>query len=193
MERPHPPPKENKLLLLYTFAKVGAMTNLQAMRYVIENGLLDYLDLQLSLAELTDSGLLQVLPVDDNRYYTLTTRAQETLRFFGRQIPASRREIIDQTAGAWRVLFQRERQLTADYVKNDGGDYTVRLAAREAGSVLVDIRLNVPDHDQAKSLCANWNNRAAAAYRALIQSLLIDADGDEANESISFVTANHLS
>jgi hypothetical protein len=182
MERPHAPPKENKLLLLYTFHKVGAMTNLQVMRFVIDNGLMDYLDLQLSLAELTDSGLLQVLPVDDSRYYTLTFGAQETLRFFTKQIPASRRELIDGTAQEWRALFQRERLLTADYLKDADGGYTVHLAAREAGTVLVDIKLGVPALAQAKKLCAAWDNRAADAYRALIQTLLSDAPQEAPRE-----------
>ncbi len=175
MERPYPPPKENKLLLLYVFQKVGAMTNLQVMRFIIGNGLMDYLDLQLTLAELTDSGLLQVLPVDDNRYYTLTTRAQQLLELLLREIPASRRDTIDQNAETWRTLFLRERQMTADYIKNSAGDYTVRLVAREAGSTLVDIKISVATLSQAKQICSTWNDRAAVAYRALMEALTEEA------------------
>lgn len=171
MNRPRPPMKENKLLLLYAFQKVGAMTNQQAMRFVMENGMMDYLDLQLSLAELTESGLLQVLPIDDSRFYTLTSRAQQTLAFFARQVPSSRLQLVDEVAEHWRKLFQRERLMTSDYVKNAFGDYTVRLTAREYGITLVDITLNVPTHAQATSLCANWSQRAADTYRMLMDAL----------------------
>lgn len=171
MERPHPPMKENKLLLLYAFEKVGAMTNQQAMRFVMENNIMEYLDLQLSLAELTDSGLLQVLPLDESRYYTLTSKAQQTLAFFSSQVPASRLARVDEIAEQWRDLFQQEKLMTCDYVKNSFGDYTVRLTAREHGITLVDITLNVPTHSQAISLCSNWSQRAADAYRVLMESL----------------------
>lgn len=172
MDRPHAPPQENKLLLMYVFHKVGAMTNLQAIRFMIENEIMDYLDLQLTLAELTESGFMQVLPVDDARYYTLTGQAQDALAYFRKLIPASRRASIDGAAQAWRDIFRQERMLTCDYQKNAAGDYTVHLVAREEGKTLVDLRLSVASADQAKQLCATWEQNASLAYKVLIDTLL---------------------
>lgn len=178
MDRPNPPPKENKLLLLYMFQKVGAMTNQQAIRFAIENQLMEYLDLQLSLAELIEAELLQSLIVDDVRYYSLTSNAQQTLEFFRTQVPHSRLEVVDENADAWRETFRKERQVTADYQKNSQGDYTVRLAVREGGVTLMGLSLNVPAKAQATQLCAHWEDRAGEAYKMLMD-VLLRSDSDE--------------
>jgi len=188
MERQHPPPQENKLLLLYIFDKVGAMTNLQSLRFAIENDIMDYLDLQLTLAELTESGYVQALLVDDRRFYTLTTQARETLSYFRKHIPASRRAWVDEIAPLWREKFRKERMMTADYRRNGEGDYTVYLAAREAGKTLIDLRLGVTSLERAKALCLAWEDRSADAYRALMEALLRsgqDGSSSEDQDSIS--------
>ena len=55
----HPSETENKLLLLHAIDRLGAATSQQLLTFVVENELMDYISLQLGLAELDESGFLR--------------------------------------------------------------------------------------------------------------------------------------
>ena len=48
----HPSETENKLLLLHAIDRLGSATSQQLLTFVVENELMDYISLQLGLAEL---------------------------------------------------------------------------------------------------------------------------------------------
>lgn len=176
MQRPKPKLTENKLLMLYTIDCLGALTNGQTLRFFIENELMDYIDVQLSLAELTEGKLLCANLEPLGTTYSLTQLGKDAVRYFKSRIPASRRQAVDEAAGPWRDIIRRETQLFADYTAAPGGDVIVRLAARENGALLFEMNISVPDAAQARVLCENWETRSGQVYKT-VMDLLTAPDG----------------
>lgn len=162
---------ENKLMLLHIARRLGPVTNQQALRFVVENDVMDYIDLQLSLAELTEGGLLVRYAGEEGRLYELSRRGREALEMFSGQVPASRMRAIDRVAEPWRRRFQRERQLSCQVEKSDTGEYQARMRVLEHGCTLMELTLTVPERAQAQALCRAFERQAEELYAGLIGAL----------------------
>ena len=75
----HPSETENKLLLLHAIDRLGAATSQQLLSFVVENELMDYISLQLGLAELDESGFLRKQPHALGTLYALTGKGHDAL------------------------------------------------------------------------------------------------------------------
>lgn len=96
MERQSIPPAENKLLLLFIIIRMGAMDDQSLERFVLENGLMGYMEARLALAELLEAGLLQALDDQPPRVYLITGDGTKTLELFQTKLPYSRRSKVEE-------------------------------------------------------------------------------------------------
>ncbi len=162
-----------KLELLYCFDRLGPLTSQQALRFVVEAELMNYIDVQLALAELTEAGLIVALGDEAVRAHRLTGRGRQTLAFFETRIPAERRVAIDQAVPKWRDVFRRERQISADFAPGlSSSEYIVHMSAHENERLLFDVQLSVVSREQAAAACEAFRERAADVYEALTKLLL---------------------
>lgn len=171
MKRPKPSLTENKMLILYAFSRMGGLTNSQALRFFIENDLIDYIDIQLSLAELLSGKLLFTEQEPLGATYYLTELGFDAVEYFYTTIPASRRDAVDTLAPQWRATFAHESQIFANYAKTATGDYMVHLAAREDHALLFEMNISVPTLSQAKQLCEKWNADSTQLYGRIMDML----------------------
>ena len=54
----------------------------------------------------------------------------------------------------------KESQITAEYKKVSDRQYIITCRVKEQDMILLELKLNVTDSDQAKRICDNWLNRA---------------------------------
>ena len=162
---------ENKLLLLHAVDRLGAVTAPQLLAFMAENDGMDYITLQLCLAELDDAGLLRRRPHALGMLYTLTGEGLDTLSMFRARVPHSRLEGINRVADNWRIRFRRERQMLSDFERAPNGDYAVRLRVMERNEPLLDMTISVPTHGQAQRMCDAWAARAGDTYAHITQAL----------------------
>lgn len=141
MERQSIPPAENKLLLLFTSA-AWRHGRPEPERFVLENGLMGYMEARLALAELLEAGLLQALDDQPPRVYLITGDGTKTLELFQTKLPYSRRSKVEELCAAWRAKLRREKQVLAQYRPHPGG-CTVRLFLLEESMRLLDISLDL--------------------------------------------------
>ncbi len=172
MERQSIPPAENKLLLLYIISRMGAMDDQSLERFVLENGLMGYMEARLALAELLEAGLLQALDDQPPRVYLITGDGTKTLELFQTKLPYSRRNKVEELCAAWRAKLRREKQVLAQYRPHPGG-CTVRLFLLEESMRLLDISLDLPDVESARKLCEDWEKNTAQLYTAVLQALRV--------------------
>lgn len=163
-------PTENKLAVLYTLENLGACTSEQLLHFMVENDLMDYIELNISLAELRESNMLRKLPSEIGELFAPSSSGRETLRLFETRIPHSRREKIDALADAWRERFRREKSVLADWQEDDTG-FTVRLRIMEHALTLFDLQINVPSRTQAQEFCQRWNECADDVYGMMLRTL----------------------
>ncbi|HML48562.1 MAG TPA: DUF4364 family protein [Clostridia bacterium] len=162
---------ENKLLLLYTLDRLGPVTAEQLLLFFVDHNLMDYITLQLALAELCEAELLVKHAHESGVLYRLSAEGLHTLELFRERIPFSRLQCVDEAATAWRVRFARERQVLADYEPVEEGEYAVRLRILEEDMTLMDLSLRLPERERAIHFCNAWTEKAGALYAHLMREL----------------------
>lgn len=73
-----------------------------------------------------------------------------------------------------RFRMRNAAGLTADYYKTDNQDYMVHCEIREGKSLLLDLKLSVPDQGQAESMCSQWE-KSQEIYSYIMKSLFADS------------------
>ena len=162
---------QNKLLLLRALAELGPVTGEQALRFVVDLGLMSYMDYALALAELADAQLLLPLDEEPGRAYHITRRGEEALSFFARRAPHSKLAAIAEAAPAWRETFRHESLYKTEIITAPSGQYAVRLLARSAAEPIVELTLYVSQRQQAEAIAAAWPRRAGEVYGLTLDAL----------------------
>lgn len=169
--RRHPSDTENKLLLLYAVDKLGPLTAHQLLVFMVENDAMDYVSIQLGLAELVDSSLLRKAKHALGMLYILTGKGRDALSLFEAKVPHSRRTLIDSQVAAWRQRFKRERQMLSSFEKAGESEYIVRLLLNEQETQLLEMKISVPTHQIAQRFCDAWIQEAPGIYAHIMRSL----------------------
>jgi len=168
--RRRPSDTENKLLLLYAIDRLNAVTAQQLLLFMVENDFMDYIALQLSLAELVDARLLRKRTHAAGALYSTTREGLDTLAMFQNKLPPSLLAAIDGIAEAWRLRFRREKQMLSEFSQKDGA-FEVRLRLLEWDADLLDMRLSVPMRKQAQRFCDAWIAQAPSIYAYIMHAL----------------------
>lgn len=182
--RRRPTLMENKLVLLYILRKVGEMTNQQALRFVVENDIMDYIDLQLALAELLEKDMLTRVDTEFGLMHTVSGEGVRTLEMFMGNVPPSRLKQVDDLRDAWARRFKLERTLPCTYRRDADGLYQASMRVLEPGMKLMDLQLMLPEREMARQVCENYPARADRLYAQLINLLTMPEEefirsGDE--------------
>lgn len=166
-----PSETENKLFMLYAIDRLGPVTAQQLLLFMVQNDFMDYISMQLGLAELDEAGLLRKRKHALGTLYALTGKGRDALSMFRTRIPHSRLAQIDMIAGDWRLQFMREKQMLADFEKKENGNYLVHLRLLEYGEDILDMRLSVPTHEAAQRFCDVWIAQAGGIYTYIMRTL----------------------
>lgn len=166
-----PSDTENKLLLLHAIDRLGTVTAEQLLVFVVEYNQMDYISLQLCLAELAESGLVRKRKHALGTLYVLTGKGHDSLALFRERIPYSRLELVDKAAANWRQRFRRERQMLANFEKKDNGEYVVHLQLFEQDAELLRLDIAVPTHANAQRFSDAWMDRAPDIYAHIMHAL----------------------
>lgn len=177
-----PTPTENKLLLLHAIDCLGAVTAEQLLAFVVENEQMDYIELQLGLAELIESSLLRTQPHALGMLYRLTGKGHDALAMFRKRVPHSRLASVENAAATWRQRFRLEKQMIGTFDKKPDGEYMVHLSLLERDAPLLQMDVSVPTHAHAERFVRAWGTQAAELYAMIMHRLGEDpGEGDKPN------------
>lgn len=176
MER-QPTLTEQKLVILYALEQLGSSTSLQLLRFLVETEQMDYIEMQLAIAELTEASLLRRMEHELGMLYALSEQGMQALAMFLSKIPMSRRRRIEEESRTWKQLFQQEKQVLGDFRQQESGEYMVRLRLLEQELQLLDLQLSVPSREQANLVLTNWPRQADAIYAQIMRMLGEDRPG----------------
>ena len=165
-----PTPTENRLILLLMLEKLGACSAQQLLALTTEGEIMDYIELQIGLGDLTEAGMLRTREHEIGKLYSLSQSGRETLAMFLGHIPNSRRERVETLCAAWKERVSREKHVLSDW-REEGDGFVVRLRLLEQDMTLMDLRLNVPTRAQAGIMCKRWSDCAGDIYAGLMHSL----------------------
>lgn len=175
--RKHIPDSENKLVILYALNRLGPVTGMQLLQFLVEMDLMNYFGMQLNLVELQEQQQVAERAHPLGGLLLVTEKGAYTLGAFDHRIPSSRRELIDQNAAIWHEKFRTEQQTLAESFPLSDGGMCIRLRLMEADTALLDLLLTVPEEASMTFLSRRWRAAAQDAYTALTLALSEGFDG----------------
>jgi hypothetical protein len=163
---------ENKLIVLYFINKVNMpVSNLQLIKVILENRLMNYFFLQQSLVELNENGSLSCDLVEEKSFYEITQNGKQALSLLLHMLPAGIRFRIDKTVTAAKSKIKNETLITADFVPESESKFYVECKVNEDNFTLLEIKAAVGTRQDALGICANWKKHSPEIYAEIIESL----------------------
>lgn len=132
MQRKIIPDAENRLLILYALKTVGAMTDQQLLIVMTDTDLMNYITLQLTIADLESEGKLRRQGDTSGGTLELTDAGRYLLNSFEMHIPVSRRGLIDSGAAQWRERFAAEQMAAVEIFDLPNGEKAYTCASSTA-------------------------------------------------------------
>lgn len=165
---------ENKLLLLYIFNRIQhPLSNSNVTEIVLENNLMNYFHLQQYLSELVSSGFLTLHKEDNRQLYTISHKGKNVLEFFENRITDSKKEIIKSYLDNNSNLIKEQIEITADSFPSNEKGYTAACKIINNKVSLIELKINVKSHEEARDICLKWKSNASQMY-ARIKEILTD-------------------
>ena len=166
----HATQEEDKLVLLCALGRLGACTQEQLLRFMVEAQLQSQFQFLLALAELKESGLVREVMRTEGKLLVLTPEGRQSMELFGARIRASLQQKLEDNVASWRGRIREELQMPADWEETDEG-FKVTLRALEAGQEIFSMALTAATRAQARRFCERWPAAAPQLYQTIIQRL----------------------
>ena len=165
-----------KLMNLYMLKQVNfPLANSQLTDFFLAHEYATYFTLQQALNELAEAGLITAKSSHTTTRYEISREGEDTLDFFGKNIPPAIVSDMDQYLKEHRFRMRNEAGFAADYYKSTNHDYIVHCEIREGKTSLLDLSLSVPDQDQAEAMCSRWKAKSQEIYSGIMKSLMSDS------------------
>ena len=166
---------ENKLLVLYTLQRLNRLiSNAQLTEILLQNNLINYFTLQQCISELDNSNFIHYDKVNEKSLLEITKEGENVLSFFKDRIPPAKIDIINEYIKEKLESIKKELTIQGDYTPVDNGTFIVELKAFEESSLLMNLKLSVPNKKQAVSLCTRWKDDPSKIYNSIINLLFIE-------------------
>lgn len=164
---------DDKLSILYLIDCLGfPLTNGQITRFFTEHSSVNYFDLQQYIIELISGELIEDMETGNSQFISITPKGNQVLNYFKKRIPPRLRNTIEHYTEQNRALLKKENQITADYKRVRDNEYEVICRVTEKDLILMELKLNVPNSNQAKQICEKWRHRAPEVFKAIFDRLM---------------------
>lgn len=164
---------DNKLSVLYFMGCLNIpLTNEQITRFFVARNIMNYFDLQQYIIELISGELLEEIEAGNLVFLSLTAEGKNVLSFFRKRVPPRLRNTIESYAEKNRKFLRGESQITADYKRIARDQYEIVCKVTERNLLLMELKLNVHDNNQAKIICKNWRIKAPEVFEAILNRLI---------------------
>lgn len=163
---------EGKLLILYLLERLGFDIPRASLEMAaLKMRWLTFFDLQQSLGELEQSGLITLYSRDDQAMVRLAEAGREALPLFVGKLSHDQIDRAETFLRDHRAQLRRASQAWATYQVTGEGQVSVVMKMAERDLLLMEVVLNLPDEQQAAQMVERFADRADDAYQALIKVL----------------------
>ncbi|SHK43646.1 protein of unknown function [Hathewaya proteolytica DSM 3090] len=148
---------ENKLLLLYIVNEIKLpLSNLQLTDIVLENGLIDYFNLQQYLLELSSSNLVRYIEGENKIRLVITDKGKDVLSMFFGRLSEDKLKQIDDYLIKHMDSIRQEISIKAEFQSLNDGTCIVNLSMYENEVPTIEIKIPTPSQKEAEVLCSKW-------------------------------------
>ena len=167
----------SKLILLYVFDQMEIPVTADTLNEMCcsQNTWLSYMTLTQILPDLVEARFIVTMASANTEHYKITQEGRDCLNYFFMKIPSSTRKEISSYIKKNRQTYKRKQEYFKDYYKNRDGSYTVNLKIIDPLGTKLELKLNVANRAEAKTVFNKWNDYASDVY-ASIYKILIDGE-----------------
>jgi DNA-binding PadR family transcriptional regulator len=163
---------ENKLMLLYLIDKLNLpVSNLQIIKLILGNKLMNYFQLQQNLTELKGAGYLSTTNDGGRTIFSITESGSQVLTLLSDHLHPGIMERIDLLIASVRNNIKNEILITADYYAERENEYIASCKMSEENFTLISIELLAGSKNDAKTICENWKKHSQDIYAEIIETL----------------------
>lgn len=161
-----------KMIILYMLEKVNfPLSNSQITNFFLDNGYTTYFHVQQTIHELLESKLLEEKKRGNSICYQTTEEGRTTLSYFEKNMSDEIRTEVNTYLDERNYEMRNENSVIADYYRTPEQDYIVQCQVREKKTVLINLELNVPTEELAKTFCSHWAKKSQEVYAFLMETL----------------------
>ncbi len=164
-----------KLIILYFLSKTKQpMSNAIISDFILSNGYTDYFSIQETLTDLTEDNMISTEKTHTTAYYLITEKGQETLDFFGMQLPDGTKMQVEKYLHDNKIDIIESTTLHTDYQKLNAREYLAKGSIIERGNVVMEVSINVPTEEEAIQACKRFKEKNELIYAYLFKTLTMD-------------------
>lgn len=161
---------EIKFLILYIAARVEEPVPFDTiLDLTLCDDAIDYFDFSDCLADLVRT---EHLTLSDSGLYALTDKGRRNGAACESSLPYSVRQRCDKNLEEWNRKLRRQRQVKASVEQRPNGTYTVRLQLTDDKGGVMDLKLMMVDHSQAKAAAKRFQEAPEKLYGQIIRLFL---------------------
>ena len=166
-----PPETEYKLVILSVLDRLGPVTPVQLLRFLVEQDLMGYFPMQLALSEMLEQQQVIEHPHPLGSLLLLSETGRSILQSLESRLPAGSAGKLNQDLSAWKMCVKAEQQTIADTFDLTGRRQGIRLRLLEGSTALMDLLMLVPDSGYLSFIQRRWTAAAQTIYMLISATL----------------------
>ena len=166
-----------KLIILYILNRVAfPLSHSQLEEIILEKEYTNYFTLQETIRELLDVSYISAEKTGSRTQYSITDSGKDALSYFENRISQTIRGEIDAYLKEHSFQMKNETSISSEILKVPGEEYYIHGLIKDGASVLLEVKVAVPEEDQAMTGIAAWEKNCQQIYENIMSRLLTPPD-----------------
>lgn len=182
----------NKMVLLFVMYQMDMDMSWSTLHDFAVPDYMDYFDFSTYIKELEENNLIDTYTENYTKYYTITDAGEQSLHYFSKLIPESKKNSILSFIRKNKKRIKKEYAVYANYFYYNEDEYVVKCGVIEDDMTLLELNVTVVSKEQAKLVRKNWKENCNSIYNDLLKGLLKDSfvekDLNKKKDASEFVT-----
>lgn len=164
---------EHKLIILYFLSNLNSSINLSEITtFLIEYNYTDYLQAGQYLAELADSGLVNVYQKDNKVLYKINDQGKQTLELFSERLSNENRKIIENYLIDLKDISTNSIHTSFNYLEDDNKKFKVLCTVAKDKEILFEINIPNTEKEDIDKIKDKWETNKLTIMKTIKENLL---------------------
>lgn len=181
-------PIEIRLLILYivyqskSVAGQNEIDHTFLCDFIAENIRVNYFDMQIQLADLSEDGHLRKFVKNHKDCYTITEKGKYAIESFATRIPRSVRDKVDTIIYESVHTYKEEHSVEVDYWKESEDIHTAVINIRDNEKTIFKMHVSLPSALDAQILKTAFKKKPGHFYSHIISLCSQAIEEEKAND-----------
>jgi predicted transcriptional regulator len=162
-----------RLIILYALKAFEISMPVEKLQEVLVwSGIIDYFTMMDFLLDMKSMGMIKDIEIEGSTCYDITEKGEGLASMFNDKIPLSVREHILDSARQVLDNIERGREIVADIMPVDTGQFLAKCGIYERGTPLFEVNLFAGSRKNAKEIAERFKKDAAQLYKIILERIV---------------------